>query len=376
MSIQKIRKKMQELENAIVSLRESENIIMVESSSTGANQDELNKRNKSLEAINRIAHILYTSLDFDTLVKRAVSSMMDYSRSLGIAFFILQENKHYLEMIHSLGFKAGARRKASILPLDGSLSGHTVAGKKIIFCRDIKQDSRIEPAVKDELLKEGRKSIISVPLLYNKQVMGVINLIFKEKPSLSKHEEEALLSIGKTIGLAIMNVRYIEQIKKDIEFRKKAEKDLQMREQDLQIKTRNLEEANIALNVLLIKRENDKKELEEKILLNVRDNIIPLIERMKTSRCTADQNVILALLEKNLNEIVSPFLQQLTFRYSNLTQKQIQIIQFIREGKSSKEIGSLMNLTPRAVDYHRAIIRQKIGLKNKGATLQSFFLTQ
>lgn len=367
---------MQKLEDAIASLRESEDIIMRESSSTRANQDELKKRNKSLEAINRTADSLYTSLDFDTLVKRAVSSMMDYSRSLGVAFFILQENKRNLEMVHSLGFKPGSRRKASVLPLDGSLSGHTVAGKKLIFCRDIKQDSRIEPAVKDELLKEGRKSIISVPLLYNNQVMGVINLIFKEKPSLSKIEEESLLSMGKTIGLAIMNVRYIEQIKKEIEFRKKTEEDLQTRKQELQIKTRNLEEANTALNVLLRKRENDKKEMEEKILLNVRDSIIPLIERMKAGRLTADQNVILALLEKNLNEIVSPFLQMLSFRCSNLTQKQIQIAQLIKEGKSSKEIGSLMNLTPRGVDYHRSIIRQKIGLKNKGATLHSVLLTE
>jgi len=352
MSITIFRKKIQKLEAAIASLRESEDQIMRESSSTRANQDELSKRNKSLEAINRIADILYTSLDFDTLVKRAVASMMDYSRSLGVAFFMLQEKKACLEMIHSLGFKPGARRKASVLPLDGSLSGHTVKGKKVIFCRDIKKDSRIEPAVKDELLKEGRISIISVPLLYNKQVIGVINLIFKEKPSLSKHEEKSLLSIGKTIGLAIMNVRYIEQIEREIEVRKKTEKDLQAREQELQIKTLNLEEVNTALNVLLKKREGDRKEMEEKILLNVRDNIIPLIERTKATRLPADQNVMLTSLEKSLNEILSPFLQNLNFRCSNLTQKQVQIAKLISEGKSSKEIGSSMNLTPRAVDYH------------------------
>jgi len=42
----------------------------------------------------------------------------------------------------------------------------------------------------------------------------------------------------------------------------------------LKDKADNLKEANIALNVLLKKRENDKKELEEKVLLNVKELVI------------------------------------------------------------------------------------------------------
>lgn len=44
--------------------------------------------------------------------------------------------------------------------------------------------------------------------------------------------------------------------------------------QQLKDKADNLKEANIALNVLLKKRENDKKELEEKVLLNVKELVI------------------------------------------------------------------------------------------------------
>ena len=44
--------------------------------------------------------------------------------------------------------------------------------------------------------------------------------------------------------------------------------------QQLKDKADNLNEVNIALNVLLKKRENDKKELEEKVLLNVKELVI------------------------------------------------------------------------------------------------------
>jgi len=62
---------------------------------------------------------------------------------------------------------------------------------------------------------------------------------------------------------------------------KKAEQEVQKREKELKQKTNNLQEANIALKVLLRKREEDKQELEEKILSNVRMLIDPYFEMIK-----------------------------------------------------------------------------------------------
>ncbi|MBW2573631.1 MAG: spore gernimation protein GerE, partial [Deltaproteobacteria bacterium] len=55
-------------------------------------------------------------------------------------------------------------------------------------------------------------------------------------------------------------------------------------ERELKIKAKDLEELNAALNVLLNKRQEDKEELEEGILSNVRTLIEPYIVKLKRSK--------------------------------------------------------------------------------------------
>jgi len=61
----------------------------------------------------------------------------------------------------------------------------------------------------------------------------------------------------------------------DITERKNAERAVKEREQELEAKSRMLEEVNTALRVLLKQRDEDKKELEEKLLTNVKELVMP-----------------------------------------------------------------------------------------------------
>ena len=45
----------------------------------------------------------------------------------------------------------------------------------------------------------------------------------------------------------------------------------------------SLEEANIALKVLIKQRENDKLELEKNVLTNVKESVLPYVEKVKGS---------------------------------------------------------------------------------------------
>jgi len=156
---------------------------------------------------------------------------------------------------------------------------------------------------------------------------------------------------------------------------KQAKEQAKTREQEVQIKSRNLEEVNTALNVLLKRREEDKNELEEKVFLNVRELAMPYIEKLKKTRLSANQLTYLKILENGLNDIISPFMHNMTLKYSKLTPTEIQVANLVKEGKTSKEIGDLLNLSARAVDFHRVNIRNKLGLKNQKANLRSFLLT-
>jgi len=161
----------------------------------------------------------------------------------------------------------------------------------------------------------------------------------------------------------------------DITERKEAEEALQEREKELQIEARNLEEANVALKVLLKRRDEDKAELEDKVLLNIKGLVTPYLEKLKMSGLDNSQKAYVTILESSLNQITSSFLHRLSFSFSNFTPTEIQVANLLKQGKTNKEIGELLNSSSRTIAFHRDNIRKKLGLKNKKSNLKSYLLS-
>ena len=158
----------------------------------------------------------------------------------------------------------------------------------------------------------------------------------------------------------------------DITERKMAEEVLKKREQELQLKSQSLEEANTALKVLLKHREEDKATLEEQVLANVKKLVLPYLEKLKGPRLDSSQRLHVEIIETHLNDIVSPFLRNLSSAYLSLTPREIEVATLVREGKTTKEITKLLNISTTAVDFHRKNLRSKIGIKSKKTNLRSF----
>ncbi len=136
-----------------------------------------------------------------------------------------------------------------------------------------------------------------------------------------------------------------------------------------------LEEANTALKVLLKKVEEEKKELEDKMLSNTKELVWPFLEKLNNTPLNDRQKELIQIVESNLQEIVSPFYRRLNSIYLNLTPTEIRIANIIKQGKSTKEIAELMNMSPRTVSLHRNHIRKKIGLINKKTNLATYLMS-
>lgn len=145
-------------------------------------------------------------------------------------------------------------------------------------------------------------------------------------------------------------------------------------QEDLENKSRSLEEANAALRVLLKHREQDSNELEEKIISNVKQLVLPYLDRLKESS-PAGNKAIVDIIETNLTEIMSPFIRRMGSRYANFTPKEIQVADLIKKGKTTKEISQVLKLSTRTIDIHRHNIRRKLTLINKKINLQSYLLS-
>ena len=161
---------------------------------------------------------------------------------------------------------------------------------------------------------------------------------------------------------------------RDISERKRVEETLSQNEEELSIKSRNLEEVNAALKVLLKQREEDRKEMEESVLANVKTTILPYIEKVKEGPLTHHQRAFLEILDAQMKKIISPFLRRISQACFDLTPQEIRVADFVKNGSSTKEIAEILGISIKTVDYHRDNIRRKLGIKNHHTNLRSFLL--
>jgi PAS domain S-box-containing protein len=161
----------------------------------------------------------------------------------------------------------------------------------------------------------------------------------------------------------------------DITDRKKSEALLKMREEESKTLAKNLEEANIALRVVLSHRDEDQKILEEKIQHNINEIILPFINTLKSSDWGDRGKHYLDLLESNLKSILSPFMRNMSNTYKRLTPKETEIAEMIRGGKNSKDIADMLGTSVATINTHRNNIRKKLNMKKQKTNLRSHLLS-
>jgi DNA-binding CsgD family transcriptional regulator len=131
-------------------------------------------------------------------------------------------------------------------------------------------------------------------------------------------------------------------------------------EQRVHERTVELSEANIALTVLLKKREEDRDQLAEQVFANATKLVEPFFDRLYETRLTEQQQVLVDILRANIRELTSPFASKYSTKMTRLTPTEIQIANLVKQGKRSKEIAEILQLSPGTVDVHRKNIKKRI----------------
>ncbi|MGC8494549.1 MAG: LuxR C-terminal-related transcriptional regulator [Syntrophobacteraceae bacterium] len=150
--------------------------------------------------------------------------------------------------------------------------------------------------------------------------------------------------------------------------------ELLLRVKELEEHANNLQEVNIALRVLLKQKEADQKEFSETVLLNVRNLVLPYIEKLRKARLASAQATLVEILETHLNEVTSTFTKKIGVEAADLTPAEMRVAALIRDGKSSAEIAQILSASEKTIETHRVRIRKKLGLQSRSANLRSHLL--
>jgi PAS domain S-box-containing protein len=160
---------------------------------------------------------------------------------------------------------------------------------------------------------------------------------------------------------------------RDITEQKRTMDMLQENEKQLTAQSETLKETNAALRVLLKQREDDKREMEDMFMSNIKEMILPYVHKMQKEKMEMRHRAYLDIINTNLNEIMAPFLNRI--RQLNFTPKEIEVASLIKDGKTTKEIAEIMGVATSAIDSHRNNIRTKLGLVNKDVNLRSYLMS-
>ena len=135
-----------------------------------------------------------------------------------------------------------------------------------------------------------------------------------------------------------------------------------------------LDAARSAMKVVLKRSDQAKKEIEQDIASTIHALILLLVSELELSLVKRQPEVTscLEVLKRTLSEITAPFARSITSIDYSLTPREVQIANFIRMGKTSKEIAQLAKITYATVESHRDTIRKKLGIKNRKISLAAF----
>jgi len=142
-------------------------------------------------------------------------------------------------------------------------------------------------------------------------------------------------------------------------------------EKRVQERTAELSETNIALTVLLKKREEDRATLAEQVFANSTKLVEPFLDRLSESGLNEQQRALVDILRANIVELTSPFATGFSSKLIRLTPTEIQIANLVKLGKRTKEIADIMHLSPGTISIHRKNIRKKLNLTHQKTNLQT-----
>jgi len=146
---------------------------------------------------------------------------------------------------------------------------------------------------------------------------------------------------------------------------------LLIREKELQEKNIELNDINTALSTMLKRRDREHNDIRREIAAKTVETVLPLLKKAQT-KVTGSAREYMATAQANLLDVFSGHSHDLALINAKLAPRELQIVHYIRQNKTSKEIADILGLTVSTIESYRENIREKLRLKNQKINLKKF----
>ena len=169
-------------------------------------RDELGRRADLLDAANRCARALSSSLELDEAFGsfiRELRGLVPFNR---MAIVLAEPDTAHV--IATAGERAGeVMPPGSEFSLENNVLPQVVATGRTVYRRDISEPQYAEESILFEL---GVRSRVAAPLLAGARAIGLISLCRAEPDAFDRHEIELVTLLGRLAASAVQNIRAYE----------------------------------------------------------------------------------------------------------------------------------------------------------------------
>ena len=180
--------------------------------SSKADVSELLHYKTQLEAVERISHALFQSIDLDELVETTLHIALEEVGAEAGSILLADHEKEQLIFQYSIGDKPVPRGTA--IPWDKGISGAVFQSGEARITNEVNHDASHLHQI-DQATGFVTRDMITVPLRrWRGEPIGVLNVLNKRDGSLTNHDLGLLTIISAFAALAIQQAKQFEDAKK------------------------------------------------------------------------------------------------------------------------------------------------------------------
>lgn len=181
-----------------------------------SNGPELASRTAALEVVVAVTEAAHLASDEEDLARNVNDVLCGQGKVHGVAAYRIAPDGATLELLDDEGLPPGRKAPAS-MPIQGSLTGAAISAGRLVHVFDIRKDETVHPSVRELLVALGVGSACSIPVRFRNTMLGGITMMWREVRDLTPFEKEAYESVGRAVGLAIHNLRRMEELQAAME---------------------------------------------------------------------------------------------------------------------------------------------------------------
>jgi PAS domain S-box-containing protein len=163
-------------------------------------------------------------------------------------------------------------------------------------------------------------------------------------------------------------------VTRDITDRIAAEEKLRHTTEQLRQEHAELLRKNIALNQVLEHIDDEKRQYRHEICSNIDNLLRPMLDRLQKEGRLSRRDI--DVLMQGLDEVTGKHIDDYRNNVSKLTPRELDILDMIRTGRSSKQIADALGLSSQTVHKHRQSIRRKLQLDHREINLAAYLRSQ